>query len=959
MSMPAARVNSTMTLAELLGGIATAPELGINGIASDTRDLHEGSVFLACPGINSHGLDYVPQAIASGAAAIVYDADSGSTVAEFAVPMIRVSGLRDKLGEIANRFFDAPSQSVRVIGVTGTNGKTTVAWLLSQSLQLLGQSCAYAGTLGFGIDAVDPEEGLTTPDVIELHRRLALFRDGGAGLAAIEVSSHALSQKRIDGIALDAAIFTNLSRDHLDYHGSMRAYAEAKATLFTEYAPRRSIINRDSRFGSELAQRLGSETIVVSADPNWNPARDAFLCLRSATAISGGSDLAVESTWGEASFSLPLPGRFNIENALVVLAFLLSDGVSLRDACRVLSRVSAPPGRMELVARRDGPAVYIDYAHTPHALDVVLQALKPHCAGALWCVFGCGGDRDQGKRPLMATVSEQHADRIVVTTDNPRGENPASIIDQIAAGFSDRAETTMIEDRATAIAWAIEQAQDEDTILIAGKGSRRLPADRRRAARLLGLRGCRGESRRARNARGGRRVMSTLAAAAGCMNGTLHGQDGRFDGVSTDTRTIGAGELFFALEGPNFDGRDYVTTAGEKGAAGAVVSALVDDVQSIPQLVVGDSRRALGQLGSAWRDRLGTTVIGITGSNGKTTLKEMTSACLSRVAPTLATAGNLNNDIGMPLMLTRIEDSHRFAVLEMGANHVGEIAYLTSIARPDIVALTNAGEAHLEGFGSVDGIARGKGEILSGEYRPRAAVLNADDYYFEYWSTLVEDVQLVSFGIDNEAVVSASEIEAEAGASTFRLELPGASTTIRLPIAGRHNVRNACAAAAIAIAAGVQIDDIKAALQSVEPVPRQAEPRPRPGRCNSLRRQLQRQPLERGCSCRVPCNASWPTACWCWVTCSNSVTKRLVSTVRPAKRYVPPESTACSQPVACRATPWTVSATVRPGTRMSTYSWGALRGDMRSDLNVLVKGSRGMQMERVVAAIRADEQGEN
>ena len=208
--------------------------------------------------------------------------------------------------------------------------------------------------------------------------------------------------------------------------------------------------------------------------------------------------------------------------------------------------------------------------------------------------------------------------------------------------------------------------------------------------------------------------MSTLAAAAGFMSGTLHGEDGRFDGVSTDTRTITAGELFVALEGPNFDGRDYVGVAGDKGAAGAVVSAPVDGAQAIPQVVVNDSRRALGQLGCAWRNQLGTTVIGITGSNGKTTLKEMTAACLGRSAATLATAGNLNNDIGMPLMLTRIEASHRFAVLEMGANHVGEIAYLTAIARPDIVAHNERWrEAHLEGFGSVDdGIARGKGEIL-------------------------------------------------------------------------------------------------------------------------------------------------------------------------------------------------------------------------------------------------------
>ena len=313
--------------------------------------------------------------------------------------------------------------------------------------------------------------------------------------------------------------------------------------------------------------------------------------------------------------------------------------------------------------------------------------------------------------------------------------------------------------------------------------------------------------------------MATLAAAAGYMNGTLHGDDTRFDGVSTDTRTIREGELFVALEGPNFDGRDYIGTARDKGAAGAVVNTLVDNAAAeIPQIVVGDSRRALGQLGSAWRDQLAVTVIGITGSNGKTTLKEMTAACLSGSASTLATMGNLNNDIGMPLMLTRIEKGHRFAVLEMGANHVGEIAYLTAIARPDIVAITNAGEAHLEGFGSVDGIARGKGEILCGDYRPGIAVLNADDHYFEYWSTLVEDTRRISFGIDEPADVYATEIASVDGGSEFRLCVPGGEADVALPIAGRHNVRNACAAAAIAIAAGMDVVDIKDALENVEPV---------------------------------------------------------------------------------------------------------------------------------------------
>jgi UDP-N-acetylmuramoyl-tripeptide--D-alanyl-D-alanine ligase len=311
-------------------------------------------------------------------------------------------------------------------------------------------------------------------------------------------------------------------------------------------------------------------------------------------------------------------------------------------------------------------------------------------------------------------------------------------------------------------------------------------------------------------------MMTTLSSAATSMAGNLIGGDRIFDGVSTDTRTIRGGELFVALTGPNFDGRDYVLQASEKGAAAAVVTEQVAD--GIAQITVDDTKLALGQLGAAWRRNRSAVVVGITGSNGKTTLKELTAACLSQVAATIATEGNLNNEIGMPLMMTRIDETHRFAVLEMGANHAGEIEYLTALAEPDVVVITNAGAAHLEGFGSIDNVAKAKGEILCGESRPGIAILNADDEYFDLWAHMAGNVSVLSFGIDTSADVRATDIVTDGGGSSFELQLPDASVDIRLSIPGQHNVRNACAAAAIATALGAAPEQIQAGLELVKPI---------------------------------------------------------------------------------------------------------------------------------------------
>ena len=469
MSMPAERLVNSMTLDRLLLGMADAPAIELAGIAADSRRLKANDAFLAVEGATSHGLDYLEQAIAAGVAAVVWDASTGSPV-DAAVPMIAVEGLAGRLGEIANRWYDNPSRAVHMTGVTGTNGKTTVAWLAAECFNLLHQDAGYIGTLGSGIGSISGANAMTTPPCLELHERIAEFRDQGARHVALEVSSHALAQHRVDGVTFESVIFTNLSRDHIDYHGSMAAYFETKARLFLDFDARNRIVCVDNDFGAELADRCGANVVTVSTDPERVPNGRPHVYVRSVVAGEGGSRIAIRSAWGEAEIALPLPGDFNVANACAVLALLLCNDIDMATACDALGRVTAPPGRMQRVAQSgDGaPQVYVDYSHTPASLEAALKAIRAHAGGSVWCVFGCGGDRDRGKRPMMGKVAAKFADHVVVTSDNPRCEPPDAIIADIVAGIDSRAET--IADRAAAIGHAIVAAADDDVVLIAGKG---------------------------------------------------------------------------------------------------------------------------------------------------------------------------------------------------------------------------------------------------------------------------------------------------------------------------------------------------------------------------------------------------------------------------------------------------------------------------------------------------------
>ncbi len=477
---------TTTVLGDLLDAVsADQAAIPVTGLALDSRRVQPGDVFVALAGHKLDGRDFIDKAVSKGAAAIIAEAPCDAT--RWSLPVIPVADLSEKVSDIAGRFYANPSQSMRVIGVTGTNGKSSVTHYIAQVLESMGKPCGVIGTLGAGRVGQLQGASNTTPDAISTQSTLAQWRDAGAQWAAMEVSSHGLVQHRVAAIQFSTAVFTNLTQDHLDYHGTMEAYGEAKSRLFALPGLKNAVLNRDDSFSKRLRERIPTSVNVVS----FGLGGSADIRALDIRYHSKGIEARIVTPWGEFTLNSGLCGVVNLKNILAVVAVLGCEGISLKAIAAGVSSLQAVPGRLERLPPVDSVQVVIDYAHTPDALEQVLWSLRPHCSGKLWCVFGCGGDRDRGKRPLMAAVAEQLADRIVITSDNPRSESPDTILSDIRAGLS-QPPILQDADRKRAIEFAIASAQAGDLVLIAGKGhedyqesaGRRLPFSDVQCARL-------------------------------------------------------------------------------------------------------------------------------------------------------------------------------------------------------------------------------------------------------------------------------------------------------------------------------------------------------------------------------------------------------------------------------------------------------------------------------------------
>ena len=454
---------SVQTLLE--GWCSDVPDIVISGLGLDSRRIRAGQAFIAVAGTRSHGMEFVQQARMNGAAVVLHDGKADLPALD--IPVVMVPELGSRLSALGARFHHCPSDQLAIAGVTGTNGKTSVAHFIAQSWQRTTGDAGLVGTIGYGPLSAMKQADMTTPDPVSLQGMLADCIDAGVEKVAMEVSSHALDQGRVDDIAFDVAVFTNLSRDHLDYHGTMDAYEAAKRRLFIDCHPRFAVVNHDDPAGKALSRLITNGTQVLTYGTNGSTElRGSILNMDSS-----GMRISIASPWGGGEIQTGLMGAFNLSNLLASAGTLALMGMPWNQVMHEMEIMHPVPGRMHCLGGEPGqPVVVVDYAHTPDALEHALTALRSHLHGRLVCVFGCGGDRDKGKRPMMAKIAESLADHIVMTTDNPRGEDPWSIFSDMATGLERPDDAQVIADRGEAIRAAVEESGPGDIVLVAGKG---------------------------------------------------------------------------------------------------------------------------------------------------------------------------------------------------------------------------------------------------------------------------------------------------------------------------------------------------------------------------------------------------------------------------------------------------------------------------------------------------------
>ena len=801
-----------------------------------SQDVRQNGLFVAIPGLVADGHDFIDAALTNGASAVITQKPVNRDTIT-----IEVDNTRKALAAVSAMFYGNPSESLFIIGITGTNGKTTTAYLIENILSKAGFKVGVIGTINYHYSGKTFNNPVTTPESLDLQKILAEMLDNGITHVVMEVSSHSIDLHRIENCRFDVGVFTNLTQDHLDYHKDMDSYWACKKKFFTDIlrsGPKKdraiAVINCDDERGKELAKSLMADTrgsklkILELSDQMIQPKKIKY----DPAGILG----RIATTEGEFDFKSPFVGKHNLKNIICATGVGIALNIPLGAIKAGIEETPCVRGRLETIPNDIGRFIYVDYAHTPDALKQVLLSLRSLTRGRIICIFGCGGDRDKKKRPQMGEIAGSFSDLSIITSDNPRTEEPMEIIRQVLDGVEKAVKSLppkryIVEpDRKKAILLGITASQPGDTVLIAGKGhetyqiigNKTVPFDDRKEAEKVLL----SKAEKAKPEKQNPIPWSTAEVIEATNGELISGNTGSsFAGISIDSRRISAGDIFVAIKGNVYDGHSFAGHVIEHGIRGIIINKDKADnllpftkqqEENIVCVAVNDTTKALGDLASFNRKRSNVSVVAITGSNGKTTTKDMTAAVASRKYCTLSTEGNFNNEIGLPLTLLRLNPDHKWAVLELGMNSPGEIGRLADICSPDIGVITNISHAHLKGLGSINGIMHAKGELLEKIKPGGKAVLNADDpRVLQLADKTTQDVLL--FGLSKKAVVRAVSVKEREHGISFTLMLPAESISIDLRVPGKFMVSNALAAAAVGYLLGENPMEIKAGLENFMP----------------------------------------------------------------------------------------------------------------------------------------------
>jgi murE/murF fusion protein len=714
-------------------------KINIEGLSLDSRQIKKNYLFFVTKGAQYNGEDYIFSAIRNGARAVVCEIDC--KIKNIKIPIIKVKSIKKTITEACKVFYQAKPKNI--IAVTGTNGKSSVAEFYYQILSAQKIPVASMGTLGIKINNKVTRTNLTTLDIISLHRELEKIKKLGIDNVILEASSHGLDQGRLDGLNFKTAIFTNFSQDHLDYHKNMKHYLNAKLILFSKLLKNNYIIT-----DNEIPQFLKLKKITKKNNLNLLTIGKKNSTIQFKAIEPNGNFQSINFRYKKKNHDvkIPLIGLFQIKNLFMSIIAAKLSGLEVKQILNVVKNIKEVDGRLQLIKTLHNQAkIFIDYAHTPNALETSLKTLKEHYKIKADVVFGCGGERDKKKRSKMANICEKNAEKIYVTDDNPRNENPKLIRSMIISGFSKKLSFSEIPSRSKAIETALMKSKPNSIILIAGKGHEIIQIYKKKIINIsdteivknINIKKLRFDKKNYN------KIFNEEIIKKIVIKNKVS-----FEGVSINSKQIKKNNLFIAIKGKNYDGHTFVKEALKNKANYCVIQKNIYKLDKKKLIKCSSTINFLNKLAKLKRGSTNLKVIAVTGSSGKTTLKTILGRTLNEYGKTYFSQKSYNNHIGVPLSLCNLENDHKYGIFEIGMSNAGEVRKLSNLVKPDIAIITNIGEAHVENFDNLDGIAKAKSEIIENINKGGHLILNSDEKYFKYLSRIARKnkINVLSFG---------------------------------------------------------------------------------------------------------------------------------------------------------------------------------------------------------------------